>query len=87
MRLALATLLFMLSLPLLASDTARINGTIVTTGMSAAEVRKRVGEPPHSEEIQNKFGAVIGHRWEYMDGRRTINLYLQQGKLVRIEEL
>lgn len=87
MRLLLASIMLFFSAAAAASDTARIGGRIVTTGMSSAEVRQRVGEPPNIEDIQNKFGAVIGQRWEYVDGRRTINLYMQQGKLVRIEEI
>ena len=86
MRYIAAVMLLSASLAF-ASETARIDGKIVSTGMSSAEVRERAGEPQSKEDIQNKFGAVVGQRWEYMEGRRTINLYMQQGKLVRIEEI
>lgn len=69
-----------------AGDTTRIDGTIVTTGMTTAEVLRRAGEPDAREPIQNKFGAVLGHRWEYHGGTRMVTLWVQSGKVVRIDE-
>lgn len=69
-----------------ASETTRIDGTIVTTGMTTAEVLKRAGEPDAREPVQNQFGAVLGHRWEYHGGTRMVTLWAQSGKVVRIDE-
>lgn len=69
------------------ASTARIDGRIVSVGMSSAEVRERAGAPVTTERVENRFGAKVADRWEYHEGRRVINLYMSQGKLVHIEEL
>jgi len=69
-----------------AGDTTRIDGNIVTTGMTSAEVLKRAGEPTAREDVQNKYGATLGQRWEYHDGRKMVTLWVQTGKVVRIDE-
>lgn len=68
-----------------ASETARIDGVIVTTGMTSGEVLKRVGEPDAREDVQNKYGAVLGQRWEY-HGKRMVTLWVRFGKVERIDE-
>jgi len=68
-----------------AGETARIDGTIVTTGMTSSEVLKRVGEPDAREDVQNKYGAVLGQRWEY-HGKRMVTLWVRAGKVERIDE-
>ena len=68
-----------------AGDTTRIDGTIVTTGMTSSEVLKRVGEPDAREDVQNKYGAVLGQRWEY-HGKRMVTLWVRAGKVERIDE-
>ena len=68
-----------------ASETTRIDGTIVTTGMTSSEVLKRVGEPDAREDVQNKYGAVLGQRWEY-HGNRMVTLWVRAGKVERIDE-
>lgn len=68
-----------------ASETTRIDGTIVTTGMTSSEVLKRVGEPDAREDVQNKYGAVLGQRWEY-HGKRMVTLWVRAGKVERIDE-
>ncbi len=68
-----------------ASETTRIDGTIVTTGMTSGEVLKRVGDPDAREDVQNKYGAVLGQRWEY-HGKRMVTLWVRAGKVERIDE-
>lgn len=69
-----------------AGETARIDGAIVTTGMTTSEVLKRAGEPTAREDVQNKYGATLGQRWEYHDGRKMITLWVRFGKVERIDE-
>ena len=69
-----------------ASDTARVDGRLVTTGMSVAEVNDRIGAPTRVEDITNVYGARIGARWEYHRGRKMVTLWVQTGKVVRIDE-
>ena len=78
-------LLMMLASLAYASETTRIDGTIVTTGMTSSEVLKRVGEPDAREDVQNKYGAVLGQRWEY-HGKRMVTLWVRAGKVERIDE-
>lgn len=81
-----AILLLFVSTFAYASDTARINGKIVTTGMGVTEVVGKVGRPGSRTQIENKFGASIGERWEYMSGTKMIVLTVQGGRVVRIDE-
>jgi hypothetical protein len=83
-RIALALLLA--SSLAYASETARIGSRIVTTGMTTAEVIDRVGMPTMRQDITNRYGAVLGQRWEYHDGRKMVTLWMQTGKVVRIDE-
>lgn len=83
---SLAFGLLLISASAMAGDTARIGGKIVTTGMTTAEVLERAGQPTAREDITNKFGAVLGQRWEYHDGRKMVTLWVQTGKVVRIDE-
>jgi hypothetical protein len=69
-----------------ASDTARIDGVIVTTGMTTGEVLKRAGQPDAREDVQNVYGAVLGSRWEYYGKTRMVTLWIQRGKVVRIDD-
>ena len=68
-----------------ANETTRIDGKIVTTGMTSGEVLKRVGDPAAREDVQNKYGAVLGQRWEY-HGKRMVTLWVRAGKVERIDE-
>jgi hypothetical protein len=54
--------------------------------MTTAEVLDRAGQPTAREDITNKFGAVLGQRWEYHDGRKMVTLWVQTGKVVRVDE-
>jgi len=68
-----------------ASETVRIDGNIVTTGMTTSEVLSRAGQPTVREDVQNKYGAVLGQRWEY-HGKRMVTLWVRAGKVERIDE-
>ena len=83
---ALALALLIASASAMASETARIDGRIVTTGMTTAEVLERVGAPTVREDITNQYGAVLGQRWEYHDGRKMVTLWVRLGRVERIEE-
>ena len=83
---ALALALIIVSASAMASDTARIDGRIVTTGMTTAEVLDRVGAPTVREDITNHYGAVLGQRWEYHDRRKMVALWVRLGRVERIEE-
>ena len=69
-----------------ASETTKINGKIVTTGMSVAEVAQRAGRADREVRLENNRGAAVGERWEYWQGSRMVSLIIQGGKVVRIDE-
>ena len=69
-----------------ATDSTRIDDRIVTTGMTVAEVVSRVGHPTRNVQLENKFGAAIGERWEYWHGARFVALTVQGGRVVGIDE-
>ncbi len=78
-------LLLLLASIAYAGETARIDGNIVTTGMTTSEVLSRAGDPTVREDVQNKYGAVLGQRWEY-HGKRMVTLWVRAGKVERIDE-
>ena len=69
-----------------AGETTKINGKIVTTGMSVAEVAQRAGRADREVRLENNRGAAVGERWEYWQGKRMVSLIIQSGKVVRIDE-
>ena len=69
-----------------ASETTKINGKIVTTGMSVAEVMHRAGRPDRNVRLENVYGAQVAERWEYWQGRKQISLIIQGSKVIRIDE-
>lgn len=81
-----ALLLMLVSVCAYASDTTRIDGKIVTTGMTVAEVASRVGQPTRNVQLQNGFGAAMAERWEYWQGKCLVSLTVQGGKVVKIDE-
>ena len=87
MRAILFALMAMFSVCAIASDTVRIDGRIVTTGMSVAEVIDRAGEPSRTVRVENAYGAAIGERWEYWRGKKQYSIWLSRGKVARVEEL
>lgn len=36
--------------------------------------------------VSAEGGAALGQRWEYHDGRKMVTLWVQTGKVVRIDE-
>lgn len=70
-RILIAAALALASFNATASDTIRIDGRIVMTGMSTAEVVDRAG---------------VGERWEYYRGRKQCSVWLQGGKVVKVDE-
>jgi hypothetical protein len=68
------------------ADTVRIDGRIVTTGMSTAEVIERAGQPSRTIQLENVYGAGVGERWEYYRGKKQYSVWLSGGKVVKVDE-
>ena len=85
-RLLLAVALVLLSSWAVASETIRIDGRIISHDMSVAEVIDRVGQPSRTVQLENAYGAGIGERWEYYRGKKMYSIWLQGGKVVKVDE-
>jgi len=86
MRLIIAIIL-LLTTSIATAETIRIGSRIITTGMSTADVIDRAGQPSRTIPLENVYGAGVGERWEYYQGRKQYNIWLQSGRVVRVEEL
>lgn len=86
MRLLLAAVLALASSYASASDTIRIDNRIITTGMSTAEVIDRAGQPSRTVQIENRYGAGVGERWEYYRKGKQFDIWMSGGKVVKVEE-
>ncbi len=69
-----------------AADTIRIGDRIITTGMSTADLIDRAGQPSRTIQLENGYGAGIGERWEYYRGKKQYSIWLQGGKVVKVDE-
>lgn len=69
-----------------ASETIRIDGRIISHDMSTAEVIDRVGQPSRTVQLENGYGAGVGERWEYYRGKKQYSIWLQGGKVVKVDE-
>lgn len=78
--------LVMFSAAAAAADTIRIGDRIVMTGMSTADVIDRAGQPSRTIQLENEYGAGVGERWEYYRGRKQYSVWLQGGKVVKVDE-
>ena len=85
-RLLMVVALVLLSSWAVASETIRIDGRIISHDMSVAEVIDRVGQPSRTVQLENAYGAGIGERWEYYRGKKMYSIWLQGGKVVKVDE-
>lgn len=86
MRIVIFVLAVLLSFTAMAEGVARIGGKIVTEGMSVAEVRQKIRKPDNVVQLQNRYGAGIGERWEYYEGRRVVMLEISEGRVYSVSE-
>lgn len=85
-RTIFAALIALFSTIACASETIRIDGRIISHDMSVAEVIDRVGQPSRTVQLENAYGAGIGERWEYYRGKKMYSIWLQGGKVVKVDE-
>jgi hypothetical protein len=67
------------------ADTARIDGRIISTGMTTADILDRVGPPSRIVQLENAYGAGVGERWEYHRKGRQHTVWISGGKAYKIE--
>ena len=80
-RLMVMATLVLVSVSVLAldcgSNSARIKGKLIVRGDSSAVLRQL--EADNVVRLENKFGAVVGYRYEFFNGRRLLQINTQQG--------
>lgn len=85
-RIAVAMALCLLAGTATASS-ARFGDRLVTSGDSAGKVTQVAGKPDRVVQIENKFGANTGERWEYYQSRKTVQIIFEEGKVIDIREV
>jgi len=64
------------------SNSARIQGKLIVRGDSTAVVRKLHAD--NVVQLQNRFGAVVGYRYEFFSGRRLLQINTHGGVISSI---
>lgn len=70
-----------------AGDTVRIGSKVISVGDGVGKVVQVAGNPDRTEPVENKFGAKQGERYEYFREGKTIQITIEQGKVVAIQEI
>ncbi|MDE2315244.1 MAG: DUF2845 domain-containing protein [Xanthomonadaceae bacterium] len=71
----------------LAADSVRFGSKVITTGDSEEKVIQIAGKPVSKVEVQNVYGALRGYRLDYVQGRKTVQIYIAHGQVVYIKEI
>lgn len=66
------------------ASSERCGSSVITIGDPITKVRNACGEPWRIVDLQNRFGASIGERWEYERTNGLAQFVIQGGKVVGI---
>ena len=69
-----------------ATETYRFRDGVVSTGDSIAALVKRAGQPSRIVQLQNRYGAAVGERWDYYIDDKVVSFEISGGKIVAIIE-
>lgn len=69
------------------SDTARFGTKVIATGDSEEKVIQIAGQPASRTEMQNIYGALRGFRLDYVQGRKTVQIYIANGQVICIKDI
>lgn len=88
--LAAIVLSLLLAVPAWAQSVA-FGSKLVTVGDSvgdsAGKIYQVAGKPDRVVQLQNKFGANDGERFEYYVGNKTVLITVRDGHVVEISEV
>jgi hypothetical protein len=88
MKLLIATVLVLATMPALADFSFRFGDAVVATGDSPGTVIRKAGrEPDRIVRLENRRGAAVGERWEYYLDDKQVNFEIRSGRVVDIQEL
>ena len=82
-----AALAFLVSFSAHAGDTVRIGAKVISVGDGVGKVVQIAGNPDRTEPVENKYGAKKGERYEYFRDNKTIQITIEEGKVVAIQEI
>lgn len=77
----------LLAFQALAGATVRFGSKVVTLGDSEEKVTAIAGAPVSKTEVQNAYGAVVAYRLDYVQGNKTVQIYIAHGQVVDIKEI
>ena len=68
------------------ADMYRFRDGVVTDGDSVAALIKRAGQPNRIVQLENRYGAAIGERWDYYIDDKLVSFEIYDGKVHSITE-
>lgn len=77
----------MLAFAVHAEDSVRFGSKVVTVGDSEAKVYQVAGQPTLRVRLETKYGGADGYRLDYVTGRKTVQIYIDGGRVSNIEEI
>lgn len=83
MRLAIAAMLLATSAQ---ADMIRIDGKVLSDGDPPGKARQLLGAPDHVTRLETEYGGSTGERRDYYRDGKTIEVTVDDEKIVRIQE-
>jgi hypothetical protein len=68
------------------ADSYRFSGGLVMDGDSVATLIKHAGQPSRIVQLENRFGAAVGERWDYYIDDKLVSFYITGGRVTSISE-
>lgn len=85
-RLTLAAALLLVVASATAAETYRFRNGVVSVGDSVAGLMQRAGAPTRTVQLENRYGAAVGERWEYYIDGKLVAFEISGGRVLRITE-
>lgn len=68
------------------ADSISVGNRVVSDGDAVGIVFEVLGKPDRTVDIENRFGAALGERWEYYRDGKTISIIVAGSKVLSITE-
>ncbi len=69
------------------ASSVEFGGRLVSSGDTAGKVNQVAGKPDRVVQLENRFGANTGERWEYYKSSKTILITFEDGRVTDIREM
>jgi hypothetical protein len=87
MRLTLFAIAALLTGSVVAGNTIAFGNKVVSVGDSIGKVIEAAGQPDSRVQLETAQGGAAGERLEYYERGKTVLIWVQGGRVVRIEEV